>query len=148
MEAWTALAADNTIVLKPDERTALTRLELTKSAERAGLPKCALNIVTGAGEEVEARLAAHTDVRKIAFTGSTAAGREITKLAAENIKGHTRTRGQGPNIVFPDADIDSAVDGALVACFLYAGQACEQEGATLAFGGVPLEGRGHNPHRE
>ena len=121
-----ALAAGNTIVLKPDEKTPLTLLELAKSAERAGLPKGVLNIVTGAGEEVGARLAAHPDVRKIAFTGSTAVGREISKLAAENVKKVTlELGGKGPNIVLPEADIDSAVDGALFACFLYAGQACE-----------------------
>ncbi|PQP14785.1 aldehyde dehydrogenase family protein [Rhodococcus opacus] len=121
-----ALAAGNTIVLKPDEKTPLTLLELAKSAERAGLPKGVLNIVTGAGEEVGARLAAHPDVRKIAFTGSTAVGREISKLAAENIKKVTlELGGKGPNIVLADADITSAVDGALFACFLYAGQACE-----------------------
>ncbi|QYB00537.1 aldehyde dehydrogenase family protein (plasmid) [Rhodococcus sp. USK10] len=121
-----ALAAGNTIVLKPDEKTPLTLLELAKSAERAGLPKGVLNIVTGAGEEVGARLAAHPDVRKIAFTGSTAVGREISKLAAENIKKVTlELGGKGPNIVLADADIASAVDGALFACFLYAGQACE-----------------------
>ncbi|TQC39040.1 aldehyde dehydrogenase family protein, partial [Rhodococcus sp. WS4] len=95
-----ALAAGNTIVLKPDEKTPLTLLELAKSAERAGLPKGVLNIVTGAGEEVGARLAAHPDVRKIAFTGSTAVGREISKLAAENIKKVTlELGGKGPNIV-------------------------------------------------
>lgn len=121
-----ALAAGNTIVLKPDEKTPLTLLELAKSAERAGLPKGVLNIVTGAGEEVGARLAAHPDVRKIAFTGSTAVGREVSKLAAENIKKVTlELGGKGANIVLADADIDSAVDGALFACFLYAGQACE-----------------------
>jgi acyl-CoA reductase-like NAD-dependent aldehyde dehydrogenase len=121
-----ALAAGNTIVLKPDEKTPLTLLELAKSAERAGLPRGVLNIVTGDGEEVGARLAAHPDVRKIAFTGSTAVGREISRLAAGNVKRVTlELGGKGPNIVLDDADIACAVDGALFACYLYAGQACE-----------------------
>jgi acyl-CoA reductase-like NAD-dependent aldehyde dehydrogenase len=121
-----ALAAGNAIVLKPDEKTPLTLLELAKSAERAGLPRGVLNIVTGDGEEVGARLAAHPDIRKIAFTGSTAVGCEISRLAADNVKRVTlELGGKGPNIVLDDADIASAVDGALFACFLHAGQACE-----------------------
>lgn len=121
-----ALAAGNCVVLKPDEKTPLTLLELAKVADEVGLPKGVLNIVTGAGEEVGARLASHPDVRKIAFTGSTAVGKTISKLAADNVKKVTlELGGKGPNIVLEDADFDQAVDAALFACCLYQGQACE-----------------------
>ncbi|CAM3704299.1 aldehyde dehydrogenase family protein [Smaragdicoccus niigatensis] len=121
-----ALAAGNCVVLKPDEKTPLTLLELAKAADEAGLPRGVLNIVTGPGETVGARLAAHPDVRKVAFTGSTAVGKEISKLASENVKKVTlELGGKGPNIVLEDADIEQAVDGALFAFCLYSGQACE-----------------------
>ena len=121
-----ALAAGNCIVLKPDEKTPLTLLTLAEAAHEAGLPPGVLNIVTGEGEEVGARLAVHPDVRKIAFTGSTAVGREISRLAAENVKRVTlELGGKGANIVLADADLDTAVEGALFACMLYSGQACE-----------------------
>jgi acyl-CoA reductase-like NAD-dependent aldehyde dehydrogenase len=120
-----ALAAGNCIIIKPDEKTPATLLELAKAADEAGLPPGVLNVVTGVGEEVGARLAAHPDVRKIAFTGSTAVGREVARLAATNVKRVTlELGGKGPNVVLPDADIDTAVDGALFACCLYQGQAC------------------------
>ncbi|MFI6937358.1 aldehyde dehydrogenase family protein [Streptomyces sp. NPDC050287] len=121
-----ALAAGNCIVIKPDEKTPATLLELAKAAEEAGLPRGVLNVVTGAGAEVGARLAAHPDVRKIAFTGSTAVGREVARLAADNVKRVTlELGGKGPNIVLPDADVETAADAALFACCLYQGQACE-----------------------
>lgn len=121
-----ALAAGNCVVIKPDEKTPATLLELAKAAHDAGLPPGVLNIVTGAGEEVGARLAAHPDVRKIAFTGSTEVGREVARLAARNVKRVTlELGGKGPNIVLPDADVDTAVDAALFAFCLYQGQACE-----------------------
>ena len=121
-----ALAAGNCIVLKPDEKTPATLLELARAAEDAGLPRGVLNIVTGDGEVVGARLASHPDVRKIAFTGSTAVGREVGRLAAETVKRVTlELGGKGPNIVLPDADLETAVDAALFACCLYQGQACE-----------------------
>lgn len=121
-----ALAAGNCVVIKPDEKTPATLLELARAADDAGLPRGVLNIVTGDGEEVGARLAAHPDVRKIAFTGSTAVGREIARLAADNVKRVTlELGGKGPNVVLPDADVDTAVDAALFAFCLYQGQACE-----------------------
>ena len=121
-----ALAAGNTCVIKPDEKTPLTLLELARIGEECGLPPGVLNIVIGAGTEVGARLAAHPDVRKIAFTGSTEVGREIMRLASRNVKRITlELGGKGPNIVLDDADIPTAVDGALFACFMYSGQACE-----------------------
>src|SRR5215218_6476094 len=121
-----ALAAGNCIVLKPDEKTPATLLEVARAAHEAGLPPGVLNVVTGEGEEVGRRLSAHPDVRKIAFTGSTAVGRLIAEQAAANIKKVTlELGGKGPNIVLPDADVDTAVEGALFAFCLYQGQACE-----------------------
>src|SRR5438874_479671 len=121
-----ALAAGNTIVLKPDEKTPLTLLELARIAQECGLPPGVLNVITGEGEDVGAHLAAHPDVRKIAFTGSTAVGREIMRTAAGNVKRVTlELGGKGPNVVLDDADLETAVDAALFACYLYSGQACE-----------------------
>jgi len=121
-----ALAAGNCVVIKPDEKTPATLLELARAAHDAGLPPGVLNIVTGEGEEVGKRLSAHPDVRKIAFTGSTAVGRLIAQQAAENVKKVTlELGGKGPNIILPDADLDTAVDAALFAFCLYQGQACE-----------------------
>ncbi|MFC7502393.1 aldehyde dehydrogenase family protein [Nocardioides sp. GCM10030258] len=121
-----ALAAGNCIVIKTDEKTPATLLEVARAAHEAGLPPGVLNVITGEGEEVGRRLSVHPDVRKIAFTGSTAVGRLIAQQASENIKKVTlELGGKGPNIVLPDADIDVAVDGALFAFCLYQGQACE-----------------------
>ena len=121
-----ALAAGNTIVVKPDQRTPLTLLELAKAAQECGLPPGVLNVVTGDGPVVGARLADHPDVRKIAFTGSTAVGREIMRRAAGNVKRLTlELGGKGPNIVLDDADLDIAVDGTLFGCLMNQGQACE-----------------------
>ncbi len=121
-----ALAAGNTIVVKPDERTPLTLLELAKVAQECGLPAGVLNVVTGEGPVVGARLASHPDVRKIAFTGSTAVGREIMRQAAGNVKRLTlELGGKGPNIVLDDADLDVAVDGTLFGGLMNQGQACE-----------------------
>jgi len=121
-----ALAAGNCVVMKPDEKTPLTLLALARVAHEVGLPRGVLNVVTGAGAEVGARLVAHPTVRKVAFTGSTAVGREIGRVAADTVKRLTlELGGKGPSIVLPDADLETAVDGALFGCFLHAGQACE-----------------------
>ena len=121
-----ALAAGNTLVVKPDERTPLTLLEFARIAQECGLPPGVLNVVPGEGQVVGARLASHPDVRKIAFTGSTAVGREIMRMAAGNVKRLTlELGGKGPNIVLDDADLDLAADGTLFACLMNQGQACE-----------------------
>jgi acyl-CoA reductase-like NAD-dependent aldehyde dehydrogenase len=121
-----ALAAGNTIVVKPDEHTPLTLLEFAGIAQECGLPPGVLNVVPGEGTVVGARLASHPDVRKIAFTGSTAVGREIMKMASGNIKRLTlELGGKGPNIVLDDADLDLAADGTLFGCLMNQGQACE-----------------------
>jgi len=121
-----ALAAGNTLVVKPDEQTPLTLLEFARIAQECGLPPGVLNVVPGEGQVVGARLASHPDVRKIAFTGSTAVGREIMRMAAGNVKRLTlELGGKGPNIVLDDADLDLAADGTLFACLMNQGQACE-----------------------
>jgi len=121
-----ALAAGNTLVIKPDEHTPLTLLEFARIAQECGLPPGVLNVVPGEGHVVGARLASHPDVRKIAFTGSTAVGREIMRMAAGNVKRLTlELGGKGPNIVLDDADLDLATDGTLFGCLMNQGQACE-----------------------
>jgi acyl-CoA reductase-like NAD-dependent aldehyde dehydrogenase len=121
-----ALAAGNTIVVKPDEHTPLTLLEFARIAQDCGLPPGVLNVVPGDGTVVGVRLASHPDVRKIAFTGSTAVGRQIMRMAADNVKRLTlELGGKGPNIVLDDADLDLAVDGTLFGCMMNQGQACE-----------------------
>ena len=121
-----ALAAGNTMVVKPDEHTPLTLLEFARVAQECGLPAGVLNVVPGEGPVVGARLASHPDVRKIAFTGSTAVGREVMRLAAGNVKRITlELGGKGPNIVLDDADLELAADGTLFGCLMNQGQACE-----------------------
>jgi len=121
-----ALAAGNTIVVKPDEHTPITLLEFARIAQECGLPPGVLNVVPGEGPVVGARLASHPDVRKIAFTGSTAVGREIMRLAASNVKRLTlELGGKGPNLVLDDADLALAADGTLFGCLMSQGQACE-----------------------
>ena len=121
-----ALAAGNSVVVKPDEHTPLSILEFARIAERNGLPPGVLNVVPGEGPDAGARLASHPDVGKIAFTGSTAVGREIMRLASGNVKQVTlELGGKGPSILLDDADLDLAADGVLYGCFIYSGQACE-----------------------
>ena len=120
-----ALAAGNTIVLKPAELTPLTALELEKIAVDAGLPEGVLNVVAGPGRIVGERLVEHPDVAKIAFTGSTAVGRRIGELAAQSIKRVTlELGGKSANVVFADADLERAAAAAPLAVFGNAGQDC------------------------
>ena len=120
-----ALAAGNTIVLKPAALTPLTALELERLALEAGIPEGAFNVVVGAGRTVGERLVQHPDVAKIAFTGSTDVGKRIGALAAEGIKRVTlELGGKSANIVFADADIEKAAASAPGAVFGNAGQDC------------------------
>jgi acyl-CoA reductase-like NAD-dependent aldehyde dehydrogenase len=120
-----ALAAGNTVVLKPAELTPLTALELEQIALDAGLPEGVLNVVVGPGRVVGERLAEHPDVAKIAFTGSTAVGRRVGELAAQSIKRVTlELGGKSANIVFADADLEAAGSSAPLAVFGNAGQDC------------------------
>jgi aldehyde dehydrogenase (NAD+) len=125
-KAVPALAAGNTVVLKVDEKTPIGALEFARELAAAGVPEGVINVVTGDGEEVGARLAAHPDVRKIAFTGCTATGKEVMRAAAGNLKHVTlELGGKGANIVLADADVAMAVEGAIWACMMHSGQACE-----------------------
>ncbi|GAA4540246.1 aldehyde dehydrogenase family protein [Pseudonocardia xishanensis] len=125
-KAVPAIAAGNSVVIKVDEKTPIGTLEIAKILGEAGLPDGVLNVVTGDGPTVGAHLVAHPDVRKVSFTGSTATGREVMRLASGTIKRLTlELGGKGPNIVLDDADLDVAVDGSLYAFLLHAGQSCE-----------------------
>ena len=120
-----ALAAGNTVVLKPAGLTPLTAIELGKLAVEAGIPDGVLNVVVGAGRIVGERLVQHPDVAKVAFTGSTEVGRRIGALAAESIKRVTlELGGKSANIVFADADLEKAAASAPLAVFGNAGQDC------------------------
>ncbi|MDP9267301.1 MAG: aldehyde dehydrogenase family protein [Acidobacteriota bacterium] len=119
-----ALACGNTVVLKPAEQTPLTALRFAELAMEAGLPAGVLNVITG-GPETGAALVRHTDVDKIAFTGSTAVGKEIMRSAADTLKRVTlELGGKSPNIVFADAPIDQAVRGAINGIFYGKGEVC------------------------
>jgi acyl-CoA reductase-like NAD-dependent aldehyde dehydrogenase len=120
-----ALAAGNTVVLKPAELTPLTSLVLERIALEAGLPEGVLNVVAGPGRECGQRLVEHPDVAKIAFTGSTEVGRRIAAGAADTIKRVTlELGGKSANVVFADADIEAAAAAAPGAVFGNAGQDC------------------------
>ena len=120
-----ALAAGNTVVLKPAELTPLTALRFAELALEAGLPEGVLNVVVGPGSVCGARLVEHPGVAKIAFTGSTEVGRSIAAGAAQTIKRVTlELGGKSPNIVFADADLAAAAAAAPGAVFGNAGQDC------------------------
>ncbi|GAA2045123.1 aldehyde dehydrogenase DhaS [Yaniella flava] len=128
MAAWKiapALATGNTVVLKPAEQTPLTALLLGKVLKEVGVPPGVVNIVTGYGD-IGAALSSHADVDKVAFTGSTEVGKKIVESVKGNLKKVSlELGGKSPNIVFADADIPSAVAGALQGFTLNSGQACE-----------------------
>ncbi|MCC5794211.1 MAG: aldehyde dehydrogenase family protein [Chromatiales bacterium] len=120
-----ALAAGCTVVLKPAEQTPLTALLLGELVRKAGFPPGVVNIVPGYGESAGAALAAHPDVDKIAFTGSTEVGRKIINAAAGNLKRVTlELGGKSPMVVFPDADLERVVPGATRGAFFLQGQNC------------------------
>ncbi|MGD0239259.1 MAG: aldehyde dehydrogenase family protein [Streptosporangiaceae bacterium] len=127
MAAWKlapALTTGNTVVLKPAEQTPLTALLLAQLIAEAGIPDGVVNVVTGFGETAGAALAAHDDVDKVAFTGSTEVGKLIVQAAAGNLKKVSlELGGKSPNIVFDDAD-SGAVEGAANAIFFNHGQCC------------------------
>ena len=128
MAAWKlapGLAAGNTIVLKPAEQTPLSALRLGELIQEAGFPNGVVNIVTGYGETAGAALAAHHDVDKIAFTGSTEVGKIIAGAARGNLKKVSlELGGKSPNIVYADADMEVAIPGAAGAIFFNHGQCC------------------------
>ncbi len=119
-----ALACGNTIVLKPAEQTPLTTLRFGELAMEAGLPAGVLNVLTG-GPETGKAIVQHPGIDKIAFTGSTAVGKEIMRGSAETLKRVTlELGGKSPNIVFADSDIDNAVKGAINGIFYGKGEVC------------------------
>jgi len=128
MAAWKlgpALATGCTIVLKPAEQTPLSALRLGELILEAGFPEGVVNIVPGYGETAGAALAAHNDVDKIAFTGSTEVGRLIVHAAAGNLKRVSlELGGKSPNVIFKDADMDVAIPGAASGIFFNHGQCC------------------------
>jgi aldehyde dehydrogenase (NAD+) len=128
MVAWKwapALAAGCTVVLKPAEQTPLTALRMGELALEAGFPAGVINIVPGYGETAGAALVAHPGVDKLAFTGEGRTAQLIMKNAAETLKRITfELGGKSPNIVFADANLDAAVDGAILGLYLNQGQCC------------------------
>ncbi|MDX6353166.1 MAG: betaine-aldehyde dehydrogenase [Streptomyces sp.] len=120
-----ALVAGNTIVLKPSELTPSTAILLMRALAEAGLPAGAANLVLGAGPDVGAPLAEHPAVDMVSFTGGLATGKRIMAAAAATVKKVAlELGGKNPNIVFADADFETAVDFALTAVFLHSGQVC------------------------
>src|SRR5581483_7558585 len=127
-----ALAAGCTVVLKPDPQTPLTALRLAELAVEIGIPEGVVNVVPGDGPTVGARLVRHPGVDKISFTGSTATGAEVMRLAADPLKRLTlELGGKSPSIVFADADLDEAVASSAWAIFYSAGQSCEARSRLL-----------------
>jgi aldehyde dehydrogenase (NAD+) len=129
MQAWKlapALAAGNTIVFKPAEQAPLTALRVGALIVEAGFPRGAVNIVPGYGPTAGAAIAAHPGIDKVAFTGSTETGRAVMEAAARsNLKRVTlELGGKSPNIVFADADLEQAIEGAHMGLFLNQGQCC------------------------
>ena len=127
-----ALAAGCTIVLKPDSATPLSALRLAELAGEVGFPPGVINIVPGPGTTVGAHLVRHPGIDKVAFTGSTATGTEIMRMAAESIKRVTlELGGKSPSIVFADADLGSAIPSSVWSIYYSAGQSCEARSRIL-----------------
>jgi aldehyde dehydrogenase (NAD+) len=132
-----ALAAGNTIVIKPSEYTSASILELAELAKQAGFPPGVVNVITGFGGEVGEPLVRHKDVVKVAFTGGDAAGQRINEIAASDFKHVTlELGGKSANIIFDDADLDQAVRGAVAGIFGAAGQTCMAGSRLLVQRGV------------
>ncbi|MDP9439164.1 MAG: aldehyde dehydrogenase family protein, partial [Actinomycetota bacterium] len=120
-----AFITGNVVVAKPADTTPLVTLRIAELMQEAGLPAGVLNVVTGLGKEVGEPLVGHPDVRRVAFTGSTAVGRRVMEIAAPQFKRvSTELGGSDPVIVCPDADVENAVKGINVGRFFNAGQAC------------------------
>lgn len=120
-----ALAAGCSCVVKPSEETPFTALRLARLFEQAGVPKGVVNVVTGYGHKAGAALAAHMDVDKVAFTGSTQVGKLIVQGALSNLKKVTlELGGKSPVVMFDDADLTKAIPGAAMGVFFHSGQVC------------------------
>lgn len=120
-----ALAAGNTVVIKPSEITPLSTLRIGELIQEVGFPDGVVNIVAGYGHTAGSRIAEHPGIGKISFTGSTGTGRRIVEMSAGNLKKvQLELGGKGPNIIFPDANLPAAVGGSAFAIFHNQGQAC------------------------
>ena len=120
-----ALAAGNTVVLKPASYTSLSALRFAEICQEAGLPDGALNVITGSGAGARQALVRHPGVAKIAFTGATSTGQQILRDSADTLKRVTlELGGKSPNIVLADADLDAAVRGATIGIFYGKGEVC------------------------
>ncbi|MFD3483097.1 gamma-aminobutyraldehyde dehydrogenase [Streptomyces sp. NPDC058665] len=140
MAAWKilpAVAAGNTIVLKPSELTPFTSLMFAQAAQEAGIPDGVINIVNGAGPDAGERLVGHPDVVMTSFTGSTAVGKRVAEIATATVKRlHLELGGKAPFLVFDDADLEAAVHGAVAGALINTGQDCTA--ATRAYVQRPL----------
>ncbi|MGW6534906.1 gamma-aminobutyraldehyde dehydrogenase [Streptomyces sp. NPDC055051] len=140
MAAWKilpAIAAGNTIVLKPAELTPLTSLMFARAATEAGIPDGVVNIVNGSGREAGEHLVGHPDVAMTSFTGSTPVGKRVAEVATATVKRlHLELGGKAPFVVFDDADLEAAAHGAVAASLINTGQDCTA--ATRAYVQRPL----------
>jgi succinate-semialdehyde dehydrogenase / glutarate-semialdehyde dehydrogenase len=136
-KAAPALAAGCTVVIKPATQTPYSAFALAELAERAGIPKGVVNIVSGSAKEIGGELTSNTTVRKISFTGSTEVGAVLMKQSAETIKKVSlELGGNAPFLVFDDADIDAAVEGAMISKYRNNGQTCVCANRILVQDGV------------
>lgn len=135
MAAWKvapALAAGCTLILKPAEATSLTAMELGRIAEKVGLPAGVLNIVTGIGSEIGPYLTAHSEIDKVAFTGSVPIGKQIMQSAAHSVKNLSlELGGKSAFIIFADSDLDAAVEWIMFGIFWNQGQVCSATSRVL-----------------
>ncbi|MFC9489901.1 gamma-aminobutyraldehyde dehydrogenase [Streptomyces hydrogenans] len=140
MAAWKilpAIAAGNTIVLKPAQLTPLTSLMFAQACTEAGIPDGVVNIISGSGREAGERLVGHPDVVMTSFTGSTTVGKRVAEVAIATVKRlHLELGGKAPFVVFDDADLDAAVNGAVAGSLINSGQDCTA--ATRAYVQRPL----------
>ncbi|MET7797319.1 gamma-aminobutyraldehyde dehydrogenase [Streptomyces decoyicus] len=140
MAAWKvlpAIAAGNTIVLKPAEITPFTSLLFAQAAQRAGLPDGVINIISGAGRDAGEHLVGHPSVAMTSFTGSTGVGKRVAEIATGTVKRlHLELGGKAPFVVFDDADLEAAVHGAVAGSLINTGQDCTA--ATRAYVQRPL----------
>jgi len=133
-----ALAAGCTCVVKPSEFTSGTTLRLAALLKEAGLPDGACNVVTGLGDPVGARLCRHDEVDMVSFTGSTRVGREVVAASAGNLKKVAlELGGKNPQVVFPDADLDAALDAVVLGVFFNMGECCNSGSRLLLHKDVP-----------
>lgn len=120
-----AVAAGNTVVLKPAEITPLTALMVAEDARAAGIPDGVINVIVGTGPEVGEALISHPHIRMVSFTGSTPVGKRVMELATRDIKRvHLELGGKAPFLVFDDANLDAAIQGAAAGALINSGQDC------------------------